>query len=179
MELDPQTIDLVRDAVFSREMKALGSFIFNKASEKLQAIGVSTLPEIEYVLLHEVMPCVDPNLDDIPKPFLGLGSVLVTYFQLCEDTHLPRAVLFLRGLEGILRIEAMRAINVVWFSQRPTAGIPAPFMDVINELTVIGSRAEKQVAEWLIHRQQNKDEEPKDFREGLFKHLRTQITPNS
>jgi hypothetical protein len=174
MELDHQELELVRDAVFNRDMKTVGSFLFNKAAEKLQSIGISTLPEIEHVLLREVTPCCDNNLDYVPKPFLGVPSLLVSYFQLCGESQLQDAVRFLRSLQGTLRIEAMRAINLVWLAQKPPVAIPEALMDVVREVSSRGSAAEKQVAEWLIQRQREKDEEPKDFRDELLQHLRSE-----
>lgn len=179
MELDPQELELVRRAVFNKDMKAVGSFIFNKASEELRTIGASTLPEIEYVLLHEVMPSCDPNLDYVPKPFLGAGNVLVTYFHLSKETYLEDAARFLRSLQGTLRIEAMRCMNVVWLSQKPAIPIPEPLMEVVREVGATAGELERKVADWLVQGQQEVDEEPRDFREELFKHLRKESASES
>jgi hypothetical protein len=179
MEHDPQVLELVRDAVFNRDMKLVRFLISNKAAEQLQTVGVSTLPEIEYVLLHEVMPFCDKELNYVPKPFLGAGDVLVSYFFLCKETDLHGAVQFLRSLRGTLRVEAMRDMSVVWLSRKPRTGIPEPLMEVVREVSTTGSDLERRVAEWLIQGQEEKDEEPRDFREELFKYIRSEGTPHS
>jgi hypothetical protein len=178
MELNEQQLALVRDALFNRDMKATGSFIFNKAAEKLEEHGTSTLPAIEHVLLHEVMPQCDRVLNYVPMPFAGASNVLLTYFRLCKENDLlPDAVRFLRSLQGTLRVEALRVIKIVWLSRKPANGIPAPLMDVINEVASTGADLERQVAQFVIEAQKQKDEEPEDFRDALFNHLRSGSAP--
>jgi hypothetical protein len=181
MDLQPQELQLVRDAVFSRDMKVLGhSFIFNKAAEKLEELGPSTLRAIEHILLHEVMPACDRDLNYVPMPFVGAGSVLWAYYRLCKENGLlADAVKLLRSLQGTLRVQALRIIEIVWLSQKPANGIPSPLMDVINEVANSGTGLEKQVAQLVIEAQGNKDEESKDFRDALSSHLRSESTPNA
>jgi hypothetical protein len=135
-------------------MNVVGSFIFNKAAERLLEIGPSVLPEIEHVLRNEVMPLWTQYVGHVPKTFIGVSDVLVMYFRLCKENELlQNAAEFLRALTGPLRIEAMRAINVVWLRQEPRGGIPEPITEVISEITVAGSDSESGVAKWLMRRQ--------------------------
>jgi len=174
MELQLETLQLVRDVVSSADMKVLGhSFIFNEAAARLEESGASSLPAIEHVLIREVMPECPVNLSYIPFPFVGASSVLLCYFRVCKHTGLvSQAVTFLRSLQGTLLIEALRIIKIVWLSHKPTIGIPAELMNVVNEIAKTGSDLEKQVAQFVIVAEAHKDEEPKDYRAALLAHLR-------
>jgi len=92
MELQLETLQLVRDVVSSADMKVLGhSFIFNEAAARLEESGASSLPAIEHVLIREVMPECPVNLSYIPFPFVGASSVLLCYFRVCKHTGLSVA----------------------------------------------------------------------------------------
>lgn len=178
MDLDNQELELVRDAVYCRKMKAVGSFVFNKASEQLREIGVSALPEIEHVILHEVMPFCDPSLDHVSKPFFGAGDALVSHFQICEENNLiGTAAQLLRSLRGPLRIELLQCMNIVWPTRR--SAIPEPLMDVIKEVRASGTDRERQVADLIIEGQQRVGKEPEDFRQELFEYLQSEQSPGS
>jgi hypothetical protein len=171
MEFDHAVLELVRDTVLNRDMKSKGSFIFNQAAEKLRTLGVSALPELEQVLHREVMPRCDKDLNYVPDPYHGAAALLVIYFQLCGESRLQSAAQLLRSLRGPLRVEAIRAVNTVWLAQKPPISVPASLMDVVMEISTAGSTEERQVAEWLIQRQQKTDETEKDFRNELLRHL--------
>jgi hypothetical protein len=151
----PQSLSqLALDALYERHMAKHGCFVWNEDSQRLGQFGESTLPPIEGVVWREVVPNCPASSDVLSRRFPGLLGVLIAYFEVARGTEqLDRAAVFLRGLHGSLRAEAMRAINNVWLLRQPPTQIPEGLMQVIREVAEYGSGELRQVADWLIRRE--------------------------
>jgi hypothetical protein len=151
MELSNQDLELVRDALYARDMKYVGCFAFNKSSERVQEVGLPILPALEHVIRDEAMPScpLDPTAQH--EAFPGLSNLMVTYFQIAKDGQMDRAARFLSSIRGAVLIDAMRAIGIVWDNT-----IPDLFMPTIETLARTGSPEEREVALWSLDWHHNK-----------------------
>jgi hypothetical protein len=144
-------LDLVRDALYAREMKYVGCFAFNKTSERLQEIGSTVLPTLELVLREEVMPDCPSDPKDQIQEFPGMDSLLVTYFRIVSNGQMTRATDFLSSLHGPVFVEAIRAISIVWDHAIPDSLLPA-----IEAAARTGSPEERSIATWALDWHQSK-----------------------
>ncbi len=174
MVLDSARLQLVQRAVFGKDMKLVGHLLFNKAAEELRVAGMPALPEIEHVLIHEVQPLCTESGDVIPAPALGASDVLVAYFELSKTRDIEETVRFFLSLRWALRVEAMRAINTVWFYQQsPNGPVPPSLTEAVKLVASTGAELERRTANWLLQKQQEKlGPGTYDFRDELFKHIR-------
>jgi hypothetical protein len=153
MDISQSYYQLVRDAVAQRRMGGQGCFVWNTDSLRLREIGEVVLPDIEQVLLREVLTNSPSPSEVFSSRFPGVLSVLISYFEIAKDTgHLARAAGFFRVIHGSLRVEAMRAINNVWLLRQPPTPIPEAFMEAVREIAEYGSGELRQVASWLMER---------------------------
>lgn len=88
MKTPSQHIELIRDALYAREVKHLGCFTFNKASERVQEIGKPILPALENVIREEVMPSYRLDSKTQHQAFPGLGNLPVNYFRIAKEGQL-------------------------------------------------------------------------------------------
>jgi hypothetical protein len=147
--LDQPTL-LVRDALSGRYMEGTGCFVSNKSCRLLREAGESVLAPIEKVLLEEVQPFYHCSTDSLDRQFPGLLSLLVTYFAVGKDNGSDRFVPFFRRIYGSLKVEAMRAVSIVWLKRAPTARLPEPLRVSIEELAVSGTGPVQEVARWVL-----------------------------
>jgi hypothetical protein len=143
---------LARDALAARHLTRSGCFVSNQPCRELAEIGEATLPAIETVLLEEVLPLYHCHPESLSSKFPGLRSLPVTYFAIAKDAGLDRGAVFFRRLYGSLRVEAMRAVHIVWLVRKPTGAIPEPLMVAISELAREGTGDVQAVARWLLDR---------------------------
>lgn len=165
MDIPNQHLELVRDALYARDMKYVGCFAFNKASERVQEVGLPILPTLEYVIHDEVMPScpLDPKAKH--EAFPGASNLMVTYFQIVKNGQMDRAAHFLASIRGAVLMDAMGAIGIVWDHL-----IPDRFMPTIETLARTGSPEEREVAlrslDWHYNKSQ-REKESADFRKEL------------
>ncbi len=136
---------LVRDALYARDMKHVGCFAFNQASDRVQETGTSILLTLERVLREEVMPRCPSDPKAQLQDFPGLGNLLVDYFRIARDSQMERAAKFFTSLRGPVLVEAIRAISIVWDHT-----IPDPFMSSIETAARTGSPDEQEMASWAL-----------------------------
>jgi hypothetical protein len=142
--------ELVLDALLARHMEGRGCFLWNQSCRLLQGVGVPALPVIEAVILNEVLPFYHCPTESLDRKFPGLLSLLVTYFAIGKDGGAGRVLKLFHQLYGSLRVEAIRAINVVWLCRAPTAALPEPLRVTIRKLAEEGSGEVREAARWLL-----------------------------
>lgn len=120
-------------------MTGTGCFVSDWSCGRLQEIGAAALPVIEAVVEADVLPCYRLWAEALGRRFPGLASLLVTYFAIAKDAGDGRLFPFFVRLCGSARVEAMRAVNIVWLSRPPTAPVPEPILDIVRELAEVGS----------------------------------------
>jgi hypothetical protein len=145
MDTSNDYLALVHDALYNRHMKLVGCLAFNKASERVQEIGVPILPTLERVLREEVVPSYPSDPTAHVKQFPGVAVLLVDYFRITKEGQMERAAEFFSSLRGPVLAEAIRAISIVWDHT-----IPGPFMSTIEKTAQTGSREEQEAASWLL-----------------------------
>lgn len=152
MTIPSQHLELVRDALYARDMKHMGCLAFNKSSEQVQEIGRPSLSALEYVLHDEVMPScpLDPTAQH--EAFPGISDLMVDYLQIIKrEGQLERAAEFLSSLRGAVLVEAIRYISIEWGRV-----IPAPFMEIIETTAHCGLPEEREIATWALNWHRNK-----------------------
>jgi hypothetical protein len=107
---------------------------------------------MEAIMLQEVLPFYHCSAESLRSKFPGLSSLLVSYFAIGRDQGADRVFGFFNRLYGSLRVEAMRAVNIVWLCRRPTAPIPETLMATIRALAEEGTGNVREVASWLVER---------------------------
>jgi len=152
MRQQQQTSEIVRDALYSRNMKGHGCFVFNVSSKMLRDIGPPALPAIEQIVLDEVMPSALSPQETLEGRFTGLLNVLVSYFEITNGDLFERAVGFFRSLHGSVKIVAMQAVNNVYLLRHPQAAIPEALLDEIREIAQYGTGSVQEVASWFLDR---------------------------
>ena len=152
-----QTVEIVRDALYSRNMSGRGCFVFNVSSQMLRDIGPPALPAIEKTILEEVMPSALSPQETLERRFTGLLNVLVTYFEITKGESSERSVGFFRSLHGSVKVVAMQAINNVYLLRHPQTAIPKPFADDIQEIARYGSGSVQEVASWFVDRAESQE----------------------
>jgi hypothetical protein len=159
VELPDKHLELVRDALYARDMKHVGSFAFNKSSEKVAEVGLPILPVLEHIIRDEVMPSCP--LDSVAqlKAFPGIQNLVVDYFQIVKKNgQLERAAEFVSSLSGAVLVEAIRYISIEWDHL-----IPEPFVKIVERTADSGLPEEREIATWAIDWHHNKlriEEEP-------------------
>lgn len=151
MQTPDQYLELVRDALYARDVKHVGCFAFNKSSERVQEVGSPILPVLEQVIREEVMPSCPLDPKSQHQIFPGIGNLLVDYFHIARDGQMERAAEFLSSLRGPVLIEAIRAISAVWDHT-----IPGPFVPTIETAARTGSPEEQEIASWSLDWHHNK-----------------------
>src|SRR5262245_19372435 len=152
--------ELVRDALASRHMEGSGCFWSNRDCRLLQEVGAPALPAVEAVLLREVLPFYYCSTESLGSKFPGLLSLLVTYFAIGKDMGDDRVIAFCRRLYGSRRVDAIRAISIVWLCRPPPAPSPEPLLAVIRELAEEGTGSVQEVAHRLLVRASGQEETP-------------------
>jgi hypothetical protein len=142
----------VRDALLARDLDSQGCFVSCRACSRLTERGTTTLPVIEKVVEAEVFPCYRVSADALKSRFPGLLSLLVTYFAIGKDAGDDRGTVFFGRMSGSVRVEAMKAVNIVWLLRTPTAPVPEGIMSIVSELAEVGSGELLAVARWLLER---------------------------
>ena len=143
---------VVRDALAARYMAGSGCFVSNRCCGQLEEVGVPVLPVIEAVLAADVLPSYAVPPEALGRRFPGLLSLLVTYFAVGKDAGDGRVFTFFGRLCGSVRVEAMRAVNIVWLLRFPTGPVPEPVLTAVRELAEVGSGEVQEVAQWLLGR---------------------------
>jgi hypothetical protein len=152
MELQKNTFEVVRDALYSRNMNVRGCFVFNVSAEMLPDVGPAALPAIEHVVLVEVMPSALSPQETLERRFTGLLNVLVSYFEITKGELSERPAAFFRSLHGSVKILAMQAVNIVYMERRPRTPIPEGFLGQVREIAEFGSGSVQETASWLLDR---------------------------
>jgi len=152
MGQEQHTFEIVRDALYSRNMSGQGCFVFNVSSQMLRDIGPPALPAIEKMILEEVMPSALSPQETLERRFTGLLNVLVSYFEITKGESIERPVGFFRLLHGSVKVVAMQAINNVYLLRHPQTAIPKPFLDEIQEIAHFGSGSVQEIASWFLDR---------------------------
>jgi hypothetical protein len=152
MKTPARYFNLVSDALANRHMEGSGCFWSNRDCRLLQEAGPPALPAMEAIMLEEALPFYHCSTDSLHRKLPGLGSLLVTYLAIGNDHEADRVFGFFNCLYGSLRIEAMRAINVVCLCRRPTIPIPRPLMVTIRALADVANGSMREVADWLLKR---------------------------
>jgi hypothetical protein len=152
VEQQKETFEVVRDALYSRNMNVRGCFVFNVSSGMLRDIGPPALPAIERVVLEEVMPSALSPQETLERRFTGLLNVLVSYFEITKGEAFERAIDFFRSLHGSVKILAMQAINNVYLLREPRTPVPEPLLEGIREIAEYGNGSVKDVASWFLDR---------------------------
>jgi hypothetical protein len=160
VETPSQHIELVRHALYARDVKQVGCFAFNKASERVQEVGVPILSALEQVIREEVTPScpLDPTAQH--QAFPGLGNLLVDYFHIAKDGQMERAAKFFSSLRGPALAEAVRAIGIVWDHT-----IPEAFQSTIEMAARTGSTEEQGIASWSLDWHRNKPQRDEELAE--------------
>jgi hypothetical protein len=159
MEIPSQHLELVRDALYARDMRHVGCFAFNKASERVQEVGLPILPALEHVLREEVMPScpLDPTAQH--EAFPGVRNLVVDYLQIVmTEGQRERAATFVSSLSGAVLVEAIRYISIEWDHV-----IPQPFMKMVETAAQCGLPEEREIAIWALNWHRNKPQ----IEEGL------------
>jgi len=152
MEIPSQHLELVRDALYARDMKYVDCFAFNKSSERVQEVGLPILPALEHVIREEVMSScpLDPTAQH--EAFPGIRSLVVDYLQIVKkEGHLERAARFVSSLSGAVLVETIRYISIEWDHV-----IPEPFLKIIEKATNYGLPEEREIAAWALNWHHNK-----------------------
>jgi hypothetical protein len=161
VETTSQYIELVRDALYARDVKQVGCFAFNKTSERVQNIGSAILPALEKVIREEVMPSCPLDAKAQYQTFPGLGNLLVDYFHIAKDGQMERAAKFFSSLRGPVLVEAVRAISIIWNNT-----IPEPFMSTMETAARTGSPEEQKIASWSLDWHYNKPRKEAELAEA-------------
>jgi hypothetical protein len=146
VEIPNQYLELVRDALYARNMKYVGSFAFNKSSERVLQIGLPVMPALEYVIHNEAMPrCpMDPTAQF--EAFPGISSLVLDYFRIVKTAgQLDRAAQFISSLSGAVLVEAIRYIGIEWDHV-----IPEAFMNTIDRAAQSGLPEVRDAATWAL-----------------------------
>lgn len=152
MARQKQTCEIVRDALYSRNMNVQGCFVFNVSSGMLRDMGPAALPAIERVILEDVMPSALSPQETLERRFTGLLNILVTYFEITKGEFFEQAIDLFRSLHGSVKSLAMQAINNVYLLRQPETAIPEPLLEEIRENAEYGSGSVKEVASWFLDR---------------------------
>jgi hypothetical protein len=151
VETPSQHLELVRDALYARNVKQVGCFAFNKSSDLVQQTGSPILPALELIIHQEVMPSCPLDPKARHQAFPGLGSLLVDYFHIAKEGQMKRAAEFFSSLRGPVLVEAVRAVSIVWDHT-----IPDVFESTIETAARTGSAEEQQIASWSLDWHRNK-----------------------
>jgi hypothetical protein len=152
MAQQKQTGEVVRDALYSRNINIRGCFVFNVSSGMLRDMGPAVLPVIERVIHEDVMPSALSPQETLERRFTGLLNVLVTYFEITKGELVEQSVAFFRSLHGSVKILAMQAVNNVYLLRRPQTAIPEPLLEEIRQIAEYGNGSVKEVASWFLDR---------------------------
>ena len=152
MEILNQHLELVRAALYRRDMKYVGCFMFNKAAERMEEIGLPILPALEHVIRDEVMPICPFDPDAQYKVFPDFKSLVGSYLAIVKkDGQLNHAAAFIKPLTGPVLVEAIRYISIEWDHV-----IPEPFLNIVETAAQRGSPEEREIAAWALNWHYNK-----------------------
>lgn len=152
MEIPNQHLELVRDALYARDIKHVGCLTFNKSSERVQEVGLPILPALEHVIRDEVMPTCSLDPTTQHEAFPGISSLVVDYLRIVKkEGQLERAAEFVSLLSGAVLVEAIRYISIEWDHV-----IPEPFLKIIETAANRGSSEEREIAIWALNWHRNK-----------------------
>ena len=144
MNLPDKNLELVRDALYRRDMKYVGFLAFNKASERMEEVGLPILSVLENVIRDEVMPScpLDPTAQH--EAFPGISSLVGGYLQIVKkEGQLERAAEFVSLLSGAVLVEAIRYIGIEWDHV-----IPGPFLKIVETAAHRGAR--RHHCDWTL-----------------------------
>ncbi len=148
MENSKRVIEVVRDALYARNMKHVGCFAFNKASEQVQHLRTEALPNIELAIKHEVLQNGPQTKSALHATFPGIADILVDYFRIVrQEGELDRAATFLASLHGPVLVEAIRYMTIEW-----DGAVPQALMTVIERAARSSTPEEQQIAAWALGR---------------------------
>lgn len=128
---------LVEELLFGWRFSSSGRFVSDAAGPTLRAMGLSALPVMESVIRERVVSNLGHYDQErtLAERFVGLGSLLVTYFSIIHDTNeQERSVGFMRQLPRAVRIDAILAVGCVneWLYQKDEP--PATILDYLREI---------------------------------------------
>jgi hypothetical protein len=154
MKIPSQHLELVRDALYARDMKHVGCFVFNKASERVRELGLTVLAALENVIRNEVMPTCPLDATAQREVFPGISNIMVDYLQIIKEKgQLERAARFVSSLSGAVLVEAIRYISIEW-----DRVIPEPFTTTIETVAHRGLPEEREIAAWALNWHRNRSQ---------------------
>ncbi len=154
------------DALPYRHLEGGGCFWSCRDCRLLREVGPPSLPTVEAIILQEVLPYHHRPTECLERKFPGLLSLLATYFAVGKDAADERVFEFFRRLYGSPRVEAMRAVNIVWLQGAPTEPLPEPLMVAVRELAEHGTGEVGEAARWLLERAAEDSGRPEGWPSG-------------
>ncbi|HYV40044.1 MAG TPA: hypothetical protein VE988_30440 [Gemmataceae bacterium] len=136
-------IQLARDALLQRRMLGHGCFVSSADASALKEIGRSALPDIEYVILTDVLPNCPIDDQLLYQRYPGLLGLFVAFFQIAREHDPEAAVRLFQSLSGGARIAAILMLPIAWPNNLPTE-----IRNIIREIAEFGSGRLKEVAKW-------------------------------
>ena len=155
--------ELANSALHCAEMNYVGSFMFNKAAERLRGFGRAGLPAIESLIFRDVIS--DCPIDDNAQHarFPGLGDLLTEYFDVIRESgDFSRGAGFMSALHGGVLIEAVRVATMV-FQYR----VPEAVNSVLRRSENSTHPGVREIVRWSLSRQASEDDAARS--DGLYK----------
>jgi hypothetical protein len=143
--------ELVREFLLSPIKQYDGCFVSHPQFEEIKLLGDSVMPEIENILLNEVLPRYSLTESELCEQFPGLEVLLICYFQLSNPNELERALKFFAKLKGALLTLSLGAMRtwVVGIDEQP---LPCPFVEPLSYLSKQGTVLQVEYATFLVEK---------------------------
>jgi hypothetical protein len=152
-----ETERIVDRAMAGTDLDGDGCLVSNRSAHRLYEFNSDALGAIEAAITSRVVPistrCSDPS--ELRRQFRGLENVFGVYLRIGFVCSTDRAVEFVRGLTGPVRVVMLNAVASYFRTDNATQRVspvplPSPMISYLREIATSSENAESTAAAFAI-----------------------------